>query len=332
MADYAYVLRAPYAVSDTSLTKVYRDPLLKDAKDGVRFLWDTAFPWSYPAGDFAGRQAAGAPAADALIRDISEHNNGAFRKLAAGTVGFAGGGFELKTLTGRHGYVEVPAAVNADIWNPAPAGAAVVGGSQLWLECLYLWAPDPRLWTGPAANSFCPIMQTSGTDAAPTAYYATTPEKAWVGVKADGAVVANFQSPAMGNNNTINYTSSILPHIGKLTQIATWRSGAGATQSGLMIRSSVSRNVSNTSANGVAANADSYAASKTKIGIGPSSIWPASGLDMSQSPFRIYRGFTENLARSGRNPLTVLDDDWARVQARIAASAAANGGTSLIFA
>ncbi len=330
MADSAYVLRAPYAVADAALPKVYRDPLLAGHNDGVRFLWDAAFPWCFPGGNFNGRPAAGPPAADVIIRDISEHADGAFRKLAAGTVGYGGGGFELKTLTGRHGYVEIPAAVNADIWNPAPAGAAVVGGSQLWLECLYLFMPDPRLWTGVQANSFAPVIQTSGTDAAPTQYYASTPEKAWVGIKGDGAIVANFQT-AIGANSTVNYASSVIPHVGRLTQLGTLRNGPGPTQSALTLKSTAGRTTSGASAGGVAANVDSYAASKTKMGVGPTAIWPGAGLDLSQTPFRIYRGFIENLARSGRNPFTVLDDDWARVQARIAASAAANGGVSQIF-
>ncbi|MER8715312.1 hypothetical protein NKJ09_29405 [Mesorhizobium sp. M0189] len=46
---------------------------------------------------------------------------------------------------------------------------------------------------------------------------------------------------------------------------------------------------------------------------------------------KLYRGWVENLEVSGRDPQTVLDADWARIQARIAASASANGGTSLIF-
>lgn len=39
----------------------------------------------------------------------------------------------------------------------------------------------------------------------------------------------------------------------------------------------------------------------------------------------------ENLARSARNPTTVLDTDYAEVMARIAQSAALNGGTSAIY-
>lgn len=325
MPDYAYVLRAPYTVADASLSKVYRDPLLSGANDGVRYLWDAAFPWSYPGGAFSGRPAAGPPADGAVVRDISEHLDGAFRKTSGLTVGYAGGGFRLDQLTGRYGYVEEPAAVNADIWNAAPAGAASVGASQLWLEVLYLMMPDARLWVGQASNSFAPLFCTSGTDAAPTQYYNNTPEKAWMGLKTDGSIMANFQTDL---NVTTNVNGTSIPHIGKLTQIAAWRSGSGAAQAGIMIRSSVSRVVTTAQ---VANNVANYSASKTKMGVTQQSQWAASGLDMSQTPFRIYRGFTENLARSGRNPLTVLDDDWARVQARIAASAAANGGTSTIF-
>ena len=94
-----------------------------------------------------------------------------------------------------------------------------------------------------------------------------------------------------------------------------------------MVRSSAARVVTTGT---VPDNTDSYAASKSKMGLGPSSLWEASGMDLSQTPFRIYRGFVENLARSGRDPETVLDEDWDRVQARIAADIAANG-TQTIF-
>lgn len=44
------------------------------------------------------------------------------------------------------------------------------------------------------------------------------------------------------------------------------------------------------------------------------------GVLPSLSGLRLYRGFVENLARSGRDPLTVLDADYAAVTKRAAFS------------
>jgi hypothetical protein len=56
-----------------------------------------------------------------------------------------------------------------------------------------------------------------------------------------------------------------------------------------------------------------------------------SAQDLNASNFKVFRAFIENLRRSQRDPLAVLDADWQRVQARIVASALANGGVSQIF-
>ncbi|MFX8581814.1 hypothetical protein ABTM27_20380, partial [Acinetobacter baumannii] len=92
-------------------------------------------------------------------------------------------GFELKAVTGRGCYIEIPAAVNADLFAAAPAGAASVGASQLWLECHYMIWPDMSGWTGHSTGVYAPLWCTAGSDANLAAYYATTPERVWMGLK-----------------------------------------------------------------------------------------------------------------------------------------------------
>ena len=116
------------------------------------------------------------------------------------------------------------------------------------------------------------------------------------------------------------------PHYGLLAQIAYWRT---ATATVLQVRTSAGT-VSATAAQG-ALNAADCSATTPRWGI------PGSFVDFSQASqrtarnFRLYRGGIENLALSGRDPAVVTNAGWLATQARIAASAAANGGTSLIF-
>lgn len=107
MAEYMF--RMPYEVADPTKTSYAKDALVVGHNDGVRCLWDATFPWSYPAGSAFGRPAAGPPADGALIRDVSEHSNAAFRKAVVQAPGYGGGGFRLDTLTGRHAYRSAPA-------------------------------------------------------------------------------------------------------------------------------------------------------------------------------------------------------------------------------
>lgn len=331
MAKTAYILRTPYPVADPGFDLLLRDQLLKGANDGVRYLYDAELPWCYPAGPQAGRPAPGAPADGAALRDISEHGDGVFRKAAGQTVGFAGPGFELKGVTGRGCYIEIPAAANADLFAAAPAGAAVPGASQQWLEShLMIW-PDMSGWTGHSTGVYAPLWCTAGSDANLAAYYATTPERVWMGLKADGSVQPTFQL-SLGTTAGTNFvqlnmgSATANVHRGKLTQVAAWRTVGGAI--GIRLKSAAGTSILTGTA---AANTVDYSASRTKVGVTPNAQWEASGMNLSSAPWRLYRGFIENLARSGRDPIVVLDADWARVQTRIAESAAANGGASQIF-
>lgn len=121
-------IQLPGRCTDTSLPIYSRDPLLSDAKGGVRFLFDGAF-YSYPS------QAAAT--ADTILRDVSEHEDGAVRIAAGKPLPFSGRGFDFSGYnagsTPAAGLgVEVPASVAADIWGSgsgATATAAVASGA-----------------------------------------------------------------------------------------------------------------------------------------------------------------------------------------------------------
>lgn len=89
-----------------------------------------------------------------------------------------------------------------------------------------------------------------------------------------------------------------------------WRT---ASETGIRIKSSGGTSLV-TAASG-SANSANFSSNIPRFG-------PATnpfGSTMTRQ-YRIYSGGIENLAISGRSPVTVLDADWVRVQTRITAS------------
>jgi hypothetical protein len=127
----SYVLESPIVSTDTTLEVAYRDALLRGvANNGVRFIADLGFGFSYPAGPFSDRPAAGAPVSGALVADVAEHANGSAVLTSGQTIGYAGGGIRLFNghgegqlfgRTSRSG----PRYLHAVRW---PIAAAIGGG------------------------------------------------------------------------------------------------------------------------------------------------------------------------------------------------------------
>lgn len=327
------ILRYPVSTNDTTKAKRVRDLLISGStdygivadNDGVRCLIDIGFNYCYPGGTYAGRSAPGAPAYGATVYDVAMRANGAVRKASGQTIAYSGGGLDFASCTSRGNYIEVPASVAADLFAAAPAGAASVGSSQYFAIGDYVKWPNTSGWSDVSAGSYYPLFNWCGSVASPNAYYATTPEIVFFGLKPDGSVQASFQTALNVVTSLQMGSSTANVHRGLLTQILAWRNASGI---GIRLKSSAGTNVVTAALN--SANTADYSAAAGKFGIG-NSIWPSSGMSASAN-HRHYRLWIENLARSGRDPLAVADFDWAITAKRIAASAAANGGTSLIFA
>lgn len=289
-----YVFRNPVGAGDTSLTTLNRDAYINGSVDGVNFLFDTTFPFSYPGGNYIGRPAAGAPANGALIADIAEKGNGSFVKDAA-TMTYAGGGFDFSALNNNNScYV---AATNSTLSN--------IFASQYYMIFMYIKLPTLANWN--TSGSISPFFTTT------LSYYV---------VDVDLGVFCFTNSPALqvrrqtavGAQTPITIdNSSTLPlstHYGLMAQVAFWRT---ASETGIRVKSSGGTSLV-TAASG-SANSANFSSNIPRFG-------PATnpfGSTMTRQ-YRIYRGGIENLAISGRNPVTVLDADWTRVQTRITAS------------
>lgn len=304
----AYTLNTPIASTDTSLPIAVRDALITGSNSGVRFLFDLAFPWSYPGGPLAGRPAAGAPANGAAIYDMAGRANGTVSLGAAPNPSYAGGGFDF-TGVGTGQVVLTPNDALASIWSAA---------NQYFMVVSYEKLPTSGDWfSGSGLSSHaCATSVSTG--------YQTEADLVHMAQNNNGAGAPQFQTRRQTNGGSTTENLQVTPNAnvyGQMCQVAYWRNAAGQ---GLRIKSALGT-LSGTSAVG-SNNTGNFSAKQFRWGA------PISFASTGNSTKRrLYRGWIEDLSLSGRDPATVLDADWARVQARIAASAAANGGTSLIF-
>lgn len=307
MKNAAYVLKSDQATGDTSLPLLVRDPLLSGASNSaVRFLFDLGFGFCYPGGDPSTRAAPGNPAGGALVADVAEIGSGQVIKAAGQTIAYAGGGFDWSGLTNNGSYVEIPAGVANDLWT------AYGGVSQQFIACVYVKLPVDADWNSTAGMR--PFI--TWADGLPSS---ANPDIISLGqstVSAVKYIVGQRQT----SGATVTSTTLALPtgYTGTICQIAYVRN---ASNNIVTIRNAANGRSTLSGAFG-SDNATNFSAQKGKSGVG--SVYYSSGLatgnDAACSNYRTYRGFVENLARSGRGASwgTVLDDDWTRFAARIA--------------
>lgn len=299
----AYTLNLQSASTDSGLSTAVRDAYLRGAAAGsVPFLFDTAFPFSYPGGDYNTRAAAAAPANNAVIGNIAELGDG---KVVKGTnpIGYNGGGFDFSTVVNDQSFIQGPTNTFAGIQS-----------QQYFLISMYMLMPTlAQINTQGTIHPFFTASTLGG--------YQVGPDIGLICFNSSSTNAIGFRrETAVGAQSGV--TASCVGHNGQLTQIAVWRN---ATEMGIRLKSVAGGTTIATVASGSNNTAD-FSALPPMFG----SVYQYNGNSMTRN-YRIYRGAIENLALSGRTPATVLDADWTRVQARITASAAANGGTSLIF-
>jgi hypothetical protein len=299
----AYTLNLQSTSTDIGLLTSVRDAYLRDAVAGsVPFLFDTAFPFSYPAGSYLTRAAAAAPINNAVIGNIAELGDGKFVKDAS-TVAYSGGGFDFSTAGTGLTYIQGPSNTFAGIQT-----------QQYFMIVIYMMMPS--LANINSQGTIQPFFTASSLGG-----YQVAPDIGLMCFNGTSANAIGFRrETAVGSQAGV--AASCVGHNGQMTQVAVWRN---ATEMGIRFKSSAGGTTVATAATGSNNTAD-FSALPPMFG----SVYQYNGNSLGRN-YKIYRGAIENLALSGRIPATVLDADWARVQTRIAASAAANGGTSTIF-
>ncbi|OKP27607.1 hypothetical protein [Serratia fonticola] len=309
----SYVLQSPIVSTDPTLKVAVRDPIMRDVpNNGVRFIADLGFGFSYPGGPFDTRPESTNPNNGQPIYDVAEVNDGSTVIAGGQTITFSGGGFDFSSITAHNNFLSIPPSVAADIFNEFN------GHSQQFMVIAYFKLPAKANWNG--ASAIAPMLSWASGNAS-----ASNPDMVTIGQN-----VTQYRLSAIRQTGGSTLIETNIPmndaDFGGLGQVTYWRNSAGV---GLSLRTVRTR----TTTNGVmgADNAGNFSAQVGKFGVGNSYWSPLTPESKGAVKFKAYRIIVENLARSGRDPLTVADADWLRIQARITASAAANGGVSKVF-
>lgn len=280
----------PNAIGTDPMT---RHHLLTGSNNGDRWLFDTAFPWCWPGGDDPfSRPAAGAPANNSAIRDISEHANGRFVLGSGSAPTYAGGGFDFSgcTALNSNAYVEAPAAVSADLY-----ASQTGSGNQYYLMWGWFKLPAEADWVT-ESNVVVNLIEIGG--------YNGTNDLASVAMAAQQISGRRSFRHQMKTATTVTQAQQ-MPSFGEIALVAFFRDALGAAA---MVRTSAAQYF--TPRQATSAPGD-YSALNPKWGIG--SFWTDAATHPSKNnarKFRLYGGGVENLVRSGRAAVDVLNAEW----------------------
>ncbi|MBB95572.1 MAG: hypothetical protein CML68_13405 [Rhodobacteraceae bacterium] len=266
---------------------VSQDALLADANDGVKALFHIGWKGCYSGGTTV--------PADAAVSNMADPDNPLAVRIgtSGGSPLIADDGLDWRNASVSETYLEFPATV----------AAAIDSFSQQFLVCSYFRLPTEADWAENADTSntilnFCD-----------SASYLTEEDiVAFRLVMAGGTtptIICNRQT-SIGNNN--GNLSIQVPDdaYGAVSQLSYWRDG---TNEYFSIQTPSGR-VTDSQAAG-SDNSETISDLLMKIGI--LGTWGThSTQDEETRKFRVYRGFVEIPATSGRDPLTVINADWVR--------------------
>lgn len=283
------VIRSNKAVTDMSIPILRRDPLLSGDNNGVLFLADFSSRYCYDGN---------APVNGKAVVNINDSGNAASINLKAGqTLGFSGNGIDFTPVTGSPTNIVIPAAVQAALFS-----------AQQFMVCLYMMLPSSADWN-PVSN-ILPFLHF-----APGADYTSAPDMVLMAfdIAATGRKIQISRQTAVGAA-TAFVLQPVAGDYGRFVQIAFWRNAAGQgarlkTVNGTVLATAV------TGAN----NSANFSAHIGELGVPNCPAWVGATLSAGAQTaynFKAYRVFIENLATSGRDPVTVLDADYARIVAK----------------
>ncbi|RWC04210.1 MAG: hypothetical protein EOQ56_04295 [Mesorhizobium sp.] len=273
-------------VSASATTPLYRDPLIRGG--AVKFAFDLSFNYSWPG--------AATPLDGAVIYDMSDNGNGEVDIIAGQSVAYAGGGFDFNGLTNDPVVVKAPVGCLASIW-----GDGIVD-TQHFLVSGIMKFPSSSDWN--TISTIAPLFCTS------TNLYTTEADMVTISYRDATRLSARRQTNGSSTVNelTITATANIFGQVG---QWGYWRTAAGT---GLRIKTALGELIA-TGAAGVQ-NTGDFSAKQPRWGIPEASnrlIDTTAHRNTHKT--RLYSGFVEDLA-SGRTPIDVLDEEWARQVAR----------------
>lgn len=290
-----YAVQLPVVDAGVS-SSLYHDPLLIGASGGVSCLFDTAFPYCYPGGQKDTRVAATAPTDGAVLTDMSTdvigHQNFTFNlKSAAGAVTYSGGGFDFSGSTTPGDEIVSPNTALASIWSQT---------NQYFLVAMYMKLPSAANWPNDL-RFFASTDDSDGLDGKSNFLSANF----FIYEGSIGITFIRETSYGYGESKSWNPVSPDL--CGTVVQIGYYRN---ASSSSWRIKNAVD---SHTASRAVGINnTDNFSTSAVRFGF-PKCLNTGNG---ALAKPRFYRGWIEDLVVSGRDPVAVLDADWARVVSR----------------
>lgn len=292
------LLKSANVATAVGLEKFRRDAALVGDNGGVKFLFDLPSTAGWPGQD--------APVAADVIPNVATTTglmiigDGAFDIAAGQAISFAGGGFDFSALTADPAVVKAPSGALQSIWDAANDYFMVVGYFQL---------PTSGDWNTSVtlAPMFCCTDGANG--------YATPEADLLTIAQASGGILSFRRSTASGvaTATTIAVAAGAF---GNLAQISFYRDSSGAHG---RLRTATTDQITTVDAGGN--NSGDFSLKRARWGVpGSFNALPGVAAHLNAANHRLYRGWIEDLSISGRDPTTVLDADWARVQARKTAS------------
>ena len=272
------------ACTDISLPVLQRDQLLFGANNGVVSLFDIANSYCYDQTTAVSNSKA--------VKNINDSGNDGSLVINSGqTLTVAGNGFDFSALTSGSTYVKGTAAAAASIWGTGSS-------DQYFLYCMYVKLPALADWN--SSGSLHAIMQY----AADTGSYQTVADLLLIAETSGGLLTFRRQKAA--NSVDIIGITPVSADYGSVVQLAFWRNASG------QFARLKSANGTITSSSTVGTNnTQNFSATTQKVGRVGSFTGSANA-----TKYKYYRSFLENLTVSGRDAVTVLDADYARVVAR----------------
>ncbi|MDP3550599.1 MAG: hypothetical protein Q8R81_09400 [Novosphingobium sp.] len=292
------LIKSPNVSTAAGLKKFRLDPLLDGDNGGVKFLFDFPSKVGWPGQD--------APTNGDVVKNVAttpglmELGDGAMNIVSGQTPAFAGGGIDF------NGSTNDPIEVVGPVGSLSSIAAA---DNDYFLICCYMRMPSSGDWntSGSLAPLFCTTSGSNGW---------TTPEADLLTIAMQSAGILTIRRQTAGATAARADIAMSSNFYGQFCQIVAWRNAAGM---GIRIKSDLAEQTG-TAVVG-SNNSEDFSAKQPRWGI-PNSFNGLSGTAAHRATHktRLYRGWIEDLSQSGRNPLTVADADWTRVQARKTAS------------
>lgn len=287
MASNTIVYQVPGAITDLSIPPLLRDSLLAGANSGIRFLFDLANAYSW---------TPGTPVQGKAVKDMAEISADGLINTTGGTLANSGNGIDFTGSSAR-ACLSAPASVLADLW-----------ADQEYILCGYWKLPVIGNFPGAGGGQNTTMLT---AEAGNSEHYGTSAEIVMAAWDMGAVGRLKFTRPiAVSTTGAEQINADMTSHAGLLTQIAMWRT---ATAWNCRLKSSAGTTLGTQNTTNVKSTGNFSA---KELHWGMSGSFGVQVTNSARTGLRLYRGFVENTKRSGRPPLTVLDDDYTRTVAR----------------